>query len=530
MIKVSNILIKVSKKLTNDELLNLGIKKLVKKYHLKENDIKSKKIIKKSIDARYDVCYSLIIGIELEKHKEEKLLKIYKEFSIYEEKIIELKKTNKPLNILVVGAGPSGLFNALTLAECGHFVTLIEQGEPVEERVNTINNFWNDGILKPYSNVQFGEGGAGTFSDGKLNTGVNTIYNQYVLEKFVYFGANKDILIDTKPHVGTDVLRTCLKNLRNYLISLNTKIYFNQQFINYNIVDNKVNVVIKDLKSDELINKVFDKVVLGIGHSAKATYQMLKEKIVLEPKPFALGVRVEHLQEVINESLHKDAKAYLPAASYKLVKHLKNGRTVYSFCMCPGGEVVNASSEEGKLVVNGMSYSKRDSIYANSAILVNINVEDYYKNSPLDGLYFQEHYEELAYKLLDGKVPVQKFNDFKNNIVTKELDKKPSIKSSYGFANLHDCLPEFVCESLIEGIDLFENNIKGFSDNPLLLGIESRSSSPIRIKRNDNFESSDNLIYPIGEGAGYSGGIMTSAIDGIKCAIVINNSTLERGI
>ena len=257
---------------------------------------------------------------------------------------------------------------------------------------------------------------------------------------------------------------------------------------------------------------------------------MLKEKIVLEPKPFALGVRVEHLQEVINESLHKDAKAYLPAASYKLVKHLNSGRTVYSFCMCPGGEVVNASSEEGKLVVNGMSYSKRDSIYANSAILVNINVEDYYKNSPLDGLYFQEHYEELAYKLLDGKVPVQKFNDFKNNIVTKELDKKPSIKSSYGFANLHDCLPEFVCESLIEGIDLFENNIKGFSDNPLLLGIESRSSSPIRIKRNDNFESSDNLIYPIGEGAGYSGGIMTSAIDGIKCAIVINNSTLERGI
>ena len=530
MIKISNVLIKVSKKLTNDELLNLSIKKLVKKYHLKESDIKNKKIIKKSIDGRREVCYSLIIGIELEQSKELKLLKSNKEFSLHEEKKIELIKTTKPLNILVVGAGPSGLFNALTLAECGHHVTLIEQGEPVEDRVNTINNFWNNGVLKPYSNVQFGEGGAGTFSDGKLNTGVNTIYNQYVLEKFVSFGANPDILIDTKPHVGTDVLRTCLKNLRNYLTSLNGLIYFNYKLANYEIINNKVNVLINDLKNNVEIKKTFDKVVLGIGHSAKQTYQMLKEKIVLEPKPFALGVRVEHLQEVINDSLHKEAKAFLPAASYKLVKHLNNGRTVYSFCMCPGGEVVNASSEKGKLVVNGMSYSARDNIYANSAILVNINVEDYYKDSPLDGLYFQEHYETLAYNLLNGAVPVQKFNDFKNNVVTKELENIPSIKSKYGFANLHDCLPNYVCESLIEGIELFENNIKGFSDNPLLLGIESRSSSPIRIKRNEQFQSSDSLIYPIGEGAGYSGGIMTSAIDGIKCAIVINNETLERGI
>ena len=424
-------------------------------------------------------------------------------------------------DVVIIGAGPSGLFNALVLAEAGHKVTLIEQGEPVEEREKSVSIFFKSGVLNPYSNIQFGEGGAGTFSDGKLNTNVNTIYNEYVLEKFVEFGASEEILIDSKPHIGTDVLKKCLKNLKKHLEVLNVKILFNHKFIDYK-TNQKVFIKALNIKENKTLELDADRLVLAIGHSAKDTYHLLNDRIILEPKPFAMGVRIEHLQDTINKSLYKDAYKFLPAASYKLVAHLENGRTVYSFCMCPGGEVVNASSEDGHLVVNGMSYSKRDGKFANSALLVNVEIDDFYKNSSLDGLFFQEKYERLAFNLLNGKVPVQHYNDFCLNKISTTLENGTSVNSIYGFGNLRDCLPEFVSNSLIEGISLLENKIEHFSDNPLLIGLESRSSSPIRIKRDEDFRSSNPLIYPIGEGAGYSGGIITSAIDGIKCALKIN--------
>lgn len=519
MIKIGNIQIKVSKKFSNNELLDLGVKKISKRYHIKPQDIKQPQIIRKSIDARFDVCYSLTLAFNT--INEDKLLKKYSEFSKYKKEEIIINKTNTPQDIIIIGAGPSGLFSALVLAEAGHNVTIIEQGEPVEERSITVNNFFKTGNLNPYSNIQFGEGGAGTFSDGKLNTNVNTIYNQYVLEKFVSFGASSEILIDTKPHIGTDVLKECLKNLRKHLESLNVKIFFNHKFIDYS-TDKLVHIKVLNVINNDILEFTSNKLILAIGHSAKDTYCLLNKSLILEPKPFSMGVRIEHLQEVLNESLHKEAKDYLPAASYKLVEHLDNGRTIYSFCMCPGGEVVNASSEPNHLVVNGMSYSSRSGKYANSAMLVNIEVNDYFKDSPLDGLYFQEKYEKLAYNLLNGKVPVQHYDDFCNNEKSTKLLNGTSLNCQYDFANIKDCLPEYVSLSLIEGIKRFEKKIKNFSNNPLLIGLESRSSSPIRIKRNDDFKSSNPLIYPIGEGAGYSGGIITSCIDGIKCALKIN--------
>ena len=519
MIKISNIQIKVSKKFSNDELLTLALKKIVKKYHLKEQDIKNPQIIKKSIDARYDVCYSLIVGFNT--LNENKIIQKYPEFSKLKKENIEIKKTTNPLDVSIIGAGPSGLFSALVLAEAGHNVTLIEQGQAVEEREISVNNFFKNGNLNPYSNIQFGEGGAGTFSDGKLNTNVNTIYNQYVLEKFVSFGASSEILIDTKPHIGTDVLKNCLKNLRHYLESLNVKIYFNHKFIDYK-TDTLVHLEVLNVLDNTVLSMTCDKLILAIGHSAKDTYHLLNKSLLLEPKPFSMGVRIEHLQEEINNSLHKDAKDFLPAASYKLVEHLPSGRTLYSFCMCPGGEVVNASSESGRLVVNGMSYSARSGKYANSAMLVNIEVDDYYKDSPLDGLYFQEKYEKLAYDLLNGKVPVQHYKDFCNNVKSTKLINGTSLNCQYDFGNINECLPNYVATTLIEGISKLERKIKNFSNNPLLIGLESRSSSPIRIKRDEDYHSSNPLIYPIGEGAGYSGGIITSAIDGIKCALKIN--------
>ena len=302
---------------------------------------------------------------------------------------------------------------------------------------------------------------------------------------------------------------------------MNVKILFNHKFIDYK-TNQKVFIKALNIKENKTLELDADRLVLAIGHSAKDTYHLLNDRIILEPKPFAMGVRIEHLQDTINKSLYKDAYKFLPAASYKLVAHLENGRTVYSFCMCPGGEVVNASSEDGHLVVNGMSYSKRDGKFANSALLVNVEIDDFYKNSSLDGLFFQEKYERLAFNLLNGKVPVQHYNDFCLNKISTTLENGTSVNSIYGFGNLRDCLPEFVSNSLIEGISLLENKIEHFSDNPLLIGLESRSSSPIRIKRDEDFRSSNPLIYPIGEGAGYSGGIITSAIDGIKCALKIN--------
>lgn len=528
MIQISNIKIKVVKRSSNIEILNLALKKVTKKFNLKEQQIIEAKILKKSIDARYDVCYNLQLALQLKnKDLEKEFVTRFPEITNYQTEPLVFTPTKKALKILVVGAGPSGLFNALILSKCAHHVTLIEQGADVITRKQIVEEFWQTGQLNSKTNVQFGEGGAGTFSDGKLNTGTSSKYNQFVLSKFVEYGADPDILIDAKPHIGTDVLINCLLKFREELQTNNVKIKFNHKL--KDIEENKrLTAKIINLANQRTSFEEYDAIVLAIGHSAKDTYQMLVDKVAMEPKPFAMGVRIEHLQADIDRVLHKEAYRYLPPANYKLVKHLPNGRTVYSFCMCPGGEVVNASSEEGHLVINGMSYAQRASKYANSALLVNVNVEDFDQGHPLDGLVYQERYEKKAFDLLGGSVIVQKLGDFINQVQTTNLVNKPSIKSAYDFGMIEKCLPKFVAESLKVAISEFDNEIKGFSNpDALLYGIETRSSSPVKIKRNEFYQSSITRVFPIGEGAGYSGGIITSAVDGIKAALAINKIAEE---
>lgn len=505
-------------------------KQISKKINLSEKEILEIKISKKSLDARNKPNLFYIYEVDIKVNNEEKILaknlnnkdilKTPKEEYIYPTKGNK-KLNNKPI---VVGSGPAGLFCAYLLAELGYNPIIIERGEPVEERVKTVEEFWKRGILNTESNVQFGEGGAGTFSDGKLNTLVKD--KEYrmkkVFEIFASCGANPEILYIHNPHIGTDVLRTVVKNIRNKIIELGGTFLYNTCLTNL-IIDND------KLKGIEVNNKDIidtDILVLAIGHSARDTFKMLLDnKITLEPKPFAVGLRVQHPQELINENQYGEDynKNILPPASYKLTYKTKDNRGVYSFCMCPGGYVVNASSEQGKLSINGMSYQDRGSINANSAIIVTVDSRDYGTN-PLDGIKFQQNLEEKAYSLGQGRIPIQTLKDFNNSVETTKLGNiNPIFKGDYKFVDLNKLLPKEVAKSIKEAFPNFGRKIKGFdNENTILAGIESRTSSPVRILRNDNLESIDiEGLYPCGEGAGYAGGITTSAMDGLKVAEAI---------
>lgn len=407
------------------------------------------------------------------------------------------------------------------LATYGYAPILIERGEAVEQRMQTVSEFWETGVLNPESNVQFGEGGAGTFSDGKLNTLVKDKQhrNDFVLETFVKFGAKEEILYVNKPHIGTDVLSDVVKNMRKEIEALGGTILFSTKLIDLIINQNQL-TGIKVQYSDNRTESIdTDICVLALGHSARDTFQMLlQHNINMEPKAFAVGVRVEHLQDTINDVQYGKNKDFLPAAPYKVAKTLPNGRGVYSFCMCPGGYVVNASSESGFLAVNGMSYSKRDGKNANSAIVVSVTPEDFPEEGPLSGIAFQRQLEQQAYKEGNGNIPVQRFEDFKNNVPTKAFGSiLPQSKGKTQFANLRNSLPEFINDSLIQGIEQFGTQIPGFNhDDVILSGVESRTSSPLRILRDETFQSNIRGIYPCGEGAGYAGGITSAAMDGIK--------------
>ena len=505
-----------------DENFDSVIKsKIARKIKIKENLIKEIRINKKSIDARDKSNVFYVYEVDCAIFNENIILKKNKNLSITpdESYIISSRKMNdNELRPVIVGSGPAGLFSAYILAEYGFKPLIIERGEKIEDRVKTVEKFWQENILNENSNALFGEGGAGTFSDGKLNTLVKDkkYRMKKVFEIFVEAGANPEILYVNNPHIGTDKLREIVKNIRNKIIEMGGEFRYNSCLTDINIKDEKiVSIFINDKE------EIFcDKLVLAIGHSARDTFYMLNDKgIDMTSKPFAVGVRVEHKREMIDKNQYGKFYNKLGSASYKLTYQTKDGRGVYSFCMCPGGYVVNSSSLKGELVINGMSYSKRDSENSNSAIVVTVNQDDF-GYGLFDGVKFQENLERKAYELGNGFIPVQLYKDFKNNKTSSGFfDINPIMKGSYVFSNLNLLFPSYIINSIKEGIDYFDKKIPGFaSDSTVLSGVESRTSSPIRILRDDKLMSNICGIYPCGEGAGYAGGITTSAIDGLKVA------------
>jgi len=515
-------------KLEIDEDEGNLLEKAAKKLAISKSYIEEINILKKSIDGRHktDIKYSYSVIVKVDDK-----LTLSKKIFDNNVTVTEPSKYVLPLqgeqcldkNPVIVGMGPAGLFCGYFLALHGYKPIIIERGENVDERKKTVDCFFETGRLNKESNVQFGEGGAGTFSDGKLNTTVKDISgrNRLVLDTFVKFGADESITYINKPHIGTDVLTDIVKRMRTETEKLGGRVLFNTRLDDIEFKGDKADKIkvtnTKTGKTEIIDTKVL---VLALGHSARDTFKMLSEHdFIMEQKPFAVGVRVEHKQRTVN--LAKYGEKYLdklPAADYKVTYTTKAGRGVYSFCMCPGGYVVNASSEEGRLAVNGMSYSKRDGENANSAIVVTVRPEDFPGKELLDGIEYQRNLEERAYKACNGKIPVQRFEDFKNEIPTESLGEiKPNIKGKYDFADINNILPEYICESIKEAMPEFAKDIKDF-DNPdtLLLAVESRTSSPVRIIRDETFESNIKGVYPCGEGAGYAGGITSAAIDGIK--------------
>ncbi|MBQ2937263.1 MAG: hypothetical protein IJE05_00020 [Clostridia bacterium] len=521
MIRISNI--KIYEDISDEEVFNI----IIKKYKMQKENVKEWHISKKSIDARKkdDVHYSYCVDIAVK--NEEYFLK-YKNISKikkFEINKIELNM-NKAVKPVIIGAGPSGLFAALTFVQNGYEPIIIEQGQCVEDRKKSVDNFINNGILNTHSNVQFGEGGAGTFSDGKLTTGINSPYCKKVLEEFVKFGAPEQILYLTKPHIGTDNLINIIKNMREYIISKGGKFLFNTKFIDFEINNNNISSITVLNLDKNLTETIYtNTLILAIGHSSRDTFQKIHEKgLLLEPKNFSVGVRIEHLQSEINRAQYGTiTKLKLPSADYKLAYHSTSGRSCYTFCMCPGGIVMPSSSEENTIVTNGMSYFARNGKNANSAVLVNVTPSDFESNNPLSGINFQKNLEEKAF-ILGGSnyfAPVQKFGDFDKNIKSEFIGSiEPSYKPGYTLSNLNDIMPEFVSKTLKEGIKYFDTKLHGFANpDSILTGMETRSSSPVKILRDENLISNINGIYPCGEGAGYAGGIMSASVDGIKCAM-----------
>ncbi len=480
-------------------------------------------IYRKSIDARrkndIHFVYSVVAETETTKsdYSSKNLCEFIEPMPLNLEKAADSCAQNK--KVLVVGSGPCGLFAAYVLSKCGMKPVLVERGGNVDERAEKVQHFWKTGVLDRNTNIQFGEGGAGTFSDGKLNTRIGDPLQRAILEIFVENGAPKDILYQAKPHIGTDFLRECVRNIRNKIVENGGEVLFNTCVTDLKIKDGKIcGAEINYFEQIEC-----DGIILAIGHSSRDTYEMLARKnVVMEQKPFAAGVRVEHAREFINEIQYGKATqtGLLPTADYRLAYN-GTDRSCYSFCMCPGGIVVNASSEENALVVNGMSFHSRMEKNSNSALVVTVRPEDFESNSPLAGVEFQRKYERLAYLSANGKGPVQLVKDFLRDRVSSGFEGvTPSFTGNTEFVDLRECLPRFITNTLKEGICDFDKKMKGFSScGSILTGVEMRTSAPLRIKRDENYESvSVKGLFPAGEGAGYAGGIMSAAIDGVKVA------------
>ncbi len=505
--------------------------KLCSALRIKPSELISFSVKRRSIEARKKHRLSFVYTVHAEVKNEDAVLLRARGGNITkaEERSYGFPKSgseqlsNRPV---IIGSGPAGLFCAYFLSKQGYSPIVLERGQDVEARSGSVEAFWAGGKLNTESNVQFGEGGAGTFSDGKLYTGVSDKQgrNSEVLRLFVKYGAPKELLYDANPHIGTDILKKIVKNIRKAIIAYGGEFLFETKAEEIIIEEGRIRGV---RTKDDFIDT--DVCVAAIGHSARDTFYMLQKKGVrMEPKAFAVGTRIQHPQSFINEAQWgKDAPKELGAASYKAAVRLSDGRGAYTFCMCPGGYVINASSEEGRLAVNGMSYSGRASGYANSALIVTVSPADFLSYAAedlpyeLSGIAFQRNIEERAFRSAMGRIPIQTFSDFKSDIVSNE-ELIPCVKGEWERASLKGIFPEFVAEGLKEGIEKIGNIIIGF-DMPtaLLIGAESRTSSPVRILRDKGFESNVKGLYPCGEGAGYAGGISSSAIDGIRIAEAI---------
>lgn len=508
--------------------------------HISPERISAVHICRQSLDARKkpDLFYSYTVDVELnmpekakgkgEKKQEQALVHKIKNTGIFlspEERyhftVSGLQRLSHPP--VIIGTGPAGLFCGLMLARHGYRPVLLERGLDVEERKRKVEHFWETGELDARSNVQFGEGGAGTFSDGKLNTLVKDPQgrNRLVLEIFREFGAGEDILYRNKPHIGTDVLSGIVKNIREEIIRLGGEVRFGCQAMQILTKQGKIYGVLTE-QGEQLLAEA---VVLAIGHSARDTFAMLMDcGVSMSAKAFAVGLRIQHPQRMINLSQYGREEAGEPgAADYKLTWQSSQGRGVYSFCMCPGGYVVNASSEPGRLTVNGMSYHDRSGRNANSALIVTVTPQDFPDNTPLGGVAFQRQLEELAYHAAGGRIPVQLYGDFRAGRVSSALgDIIPQMKGGWAFADLRQVLPSTLCEALQEGIESFGYKINGFDrEDAILAGVESRTSSPVRIWRDQYLENAIKGLFPCGEGAGYAGGITSAAMDGIRVAEAI---------
>jgi len=521
MIRVSNLRIPIDK----DDKAELE-KLLLTRLGIEPGDLLSFRIFKKSVDARRKRMIYFVYTVDVEVKNEERVLSRTEDNRISKTPNMDYhfvrpgkeKLSKRPV---IVGTGPAGLFAGLILAQMGYCPVLLERGQDVDRRTETVNRFWATGRLDAECNVQFGEGGAGTFSDGKLTTRTRDPRNRKVLEELVAAGAPEEILYSHKPHVGTDLLKRVVKNLRKKIISLGGEVLFGSKMTDVVIKKGRIAAVIvndsADLETEVLL--------LAAGHSARDTFEMLYSRGVnMVPKAFSIGVRIEHPQELIDRAQYKSFAGHkkLGAADYQLAYRSPGGRTAYTFCMCPGGTVIAAASEEGGVVTNGMSEHARDGKNGNSAILVNVVPGDFGRPHPLAGIYFQRRWERRAFELGGGgfRAPVQLLGDFLADRPTGKIKTvKPTYRPGVTPAELKECLPPYVTETIREAVLHFDKKLRGFAlPEAVLTGVETRSSSPVRILRDDRYQSNIRGLYPAGEGAGYAGGIISSAVDGIRAA------------
>ncbi len=513
-----------------------GLKEIVSMCTgLDSDNIKSLRIAKKSVDARNKSNVHFVYSLDMEVWGDEDYIAsilAWKQVELIKEKpqLAIARRPESKLRPVVIGSGPAGMFAALALAEAGQRPIVIERGKPVNERQEDVRSFWAKGMLNPNSNVQFGEGGAGTFSDGKLMTGIKKDkFTAKVLHELAAAGAPEEILYLAKPHIGTDKLVTVVQNIRKKITDLGGEYRFEEQLVGLDVKNDCLRAAKIQRADGSVYELSADKLILAVGHSARDTFEMLYDAgVAMEQKPFSIGVRIEHLQSMIDTAQYGRyaGRPELGAADYKLAVHLPNGRSAYTFCMCPGGEVVAAASENGRVVTNGMSEFARAKMNANAALLVGVNPTDFGGEHPLQGMFWQRELEAKAYDL-GGRnyfAPAQRVGDFlacRSSVKAGEVT--PSYCPGVTWTDLALMFPDYVIETLQLALTEMNNKLKGFSHpDAVLTAIETRSSSPIRILRDETYQSNIRGLYPCGEGAGHAGGIVSSAVDGLRVCIMEN--------